>query len=593
MFTIQNFIKPNYKLCPIEEMYFRLDDNCYYNSVESNFELQKFGKINFNTYFNVFSVTNWKSNCKIDDLYLVVQGTGKFNVRVYHQVFGQDRKLLEEVHVKLEGTCETIVVESWSLIQDGLLFSEITALSDGVISELSFVTQSKPVVDSKLGIVITHFNRKDYVLPSIKRINIFIKDLGLKEKIELVVVDNSNNITKDEGEGAVIIPNKNLGGSGGFMRGLLYLKDNGFTHCLFMDDDASCETESIFRSYQMLSYAKTKKLAIAGGLLDENKMNISLEKGSAFDGMSHILKSNYNMSKINHVLRADKEFHNIDYGGWWFFMFKIDDVEKLTFPYFVKGDDITFSIDNEFLIISPIGISCWAENFGLKSNPFSTYLWVRFLLIQPLLYPKYSFIKTIASLIKLGIALVLSGKYESVLAIIQANKDVRKGPVFWLENIDTVEIREKIKRYNILEKMQPIDLQKYNPVVFSEVNRSCMIENDEFKEVYFRKKMRKILVQGYILPFLLKNEIILQEKNHIVKFQETFRFKYILHYDFITKDGFITRNSFLKFWLYMAKILMSLTFTVIKVRVLKKSYKTKYNEMTSEDFWRVALEIEN
>lgn len=593
MSTIQKFIKPNYKICSIKEMYFRVNSNCYYNSIDSTFEFQRFGVIDFNTYFNSFSVTSWKNNCKIDDLYLVLQGVGSFTVKIYNQVFGQDKKLLKEINVNLDGSAKSIALESWNGLNDGLLFPEITALSNGVIHELSFTTKSKPVVASRLGIVITHFNRKDYVLPTIQRINSFIKESGLSEDIDLIIIDNSNNITKSEGEGAIIIPNKNLGGSGGFMRGLLYLKDNSFTHCLFMDDDASCETESIFRAYQMLSYARTEKLAIAGGLLDANEMNTSIEKGAVFSGVSISVKSNYDMTNDKDLLKSDKDFSSLDYGGWWFFMFKIDDVKRFTFPYFVKGDDITFSIDNSFSIISPIGICCWAEKFGLKSSPFYTYLWARFLLIQPLMYSKYENNKSVFHLLKQGILFAAVGKYESVLAIIQAHQDIREGPDFWIRNIDTVRIRKHIKEYSLIENMSDIDLKDYNPIVFSDSYKERLSGKNEYNEPFFRKIFRRLLIQGYILPFIFRDELILQEKGYTASFPEVFIYKRILHYDSVSKKGFVTERSFINFWRSVVKLSLNVFLTMIKHRQLNRLYSKRYEEMTSEDFWRKKLISEN
>lgn len=591
--TIQNFIKPNYKICSIKEMYFRVNSNCYYNSIESAFEFQRFGVVDFNTYFNAFSVTSWKSNCKIDSLSLVLQGLGEFTVRIYNHRFGQGKKLLKEINISLNGSAQSIALENWEGLYDGLLFPEITALSNGVIHELSFATKTKQAVNSKLGIIITHFDRKEYVLPTIQRINNFIKESGLSRNIELVVVDNSNNITKSEEEGAVIIPNRNLGGSGGFMRGLLYLKDNEFTHCLFMDDDASCETESIFRAYQMLSYAKTKKLAIAGGLLDEKKMNTSIEKGAIFNGVSCSVKSNYNMESIKDLLSSDKEFSNLDYGGWWFFMFKIDDVKKFTFPYFVKGDDITFSIDNEFSIISPIGICCWAEKFGLKSSPFYTYLWARFLLVQPLIYSKYKSHTSLLHLIKQGVLFAAAGKYESVIAIIQAHQDIRKGPDFWLKNIDTIKVREYIKEYNLTEKMYPINLKDFNPIVFTDLHKNSLSKVNKYKEPLVRKLFRRLLIQGYLLPFLFRNNLILQEKDYTASFPEVFMYKRILHYDFVSQSGFITERSFIKFWQSVIKLILSTILTLVNYKNLNRLYGERHEEMTSESFWRINLRMKD
>jgi len=77
-----------------------------------------------------------------------------------------------------------------------------------------------------------------------------------------------------------LIPNTNVGGSGGFTRGLLYLKDNGFSHCLFMDDDASCHEESIKRTYAYWSYVvDDRSMGISGILFDENFPVTVLEAG--------------------------------------------------------------------------------------------------------------------------------------------------------------------------------------------------------------------------------------------------------------------------------------------------------------------------
>ena len=69
-----------------------------------------------------------------------------------------------------------------------------------------------------------------------------------------------------------------MGGSGGFTRGLMYLEDEkSYTHCLFMDDDASCEIESIRRAYALLQYATTEKFAVAGAQLREAAPSICMK----------------------------------------------------------------------------------------------------------------------------------------------------------------------------------------------------------------------------------------------------------------------------------------------------------------------------
>ena len=57
----------------------------------------------------------------------------------------------------------------------------------------------KPQQDVKLGIVVTHFNRKQWVLPAVSRIHDeLLTDPVFKGKVELIIVDNSQNITAEE-----------------------------------------------------------------------------------------------------------------------------------------------------------------------------------------------------------------------------------------------------------------------------------------------------------------------------------------------------------------------------------------------------------
>jgi GT2 family glycosyltransferase len=62
------------------------------------------------------------------------------------------------------------------------------------------------------------------------------------------VVDNANNVDFDEPpcDDLNVVPNRNLGGAGGFARGLMWLRQQCWaTHVLFMDDDISLETEAL------------------------------------------------------------------------------------------------------------------------------------------------------------------------------------------------------------------------------------------------------------------------------------------------------------------------------------------------------------
>lgn len=162
------------------------------------------------------------------------------------------------------------------------------------------------------------------MIPAVHRICQDVLNDTRYSNIYLVVVDNSKNLTRHELESndkVYLIPNTNVGGSGGFARGLLYLKDNGFSHCLFMDDDASCHEESIKRTYAYWSYVvDDRSMGISGILFDENFPVTVLEAGGRWSerGCFGVFQKK-NAGSIDDLTVMDSLGYSANYGAWCFF----------------------------------------------------------------------------------------------------------------------------------------------------------------------------------------------------------------------------------------------------------------------------------
>ncbi len=76
------------------------------------------------------------------------------------------------------------------------------------------------------------------------------------------------------------------------------------------------------------------------------------------------------------------------YGGWWFFAFPIKQVTRYPFPFFVRGDDINFSLANDFHITTLNGVVSFAEDFSDKESPMTLYLDLRNHMVQHLTLEK-------------------------------------------------------------------------------------------------------------------------------------------------------------------------------------------------------------
>ena len=264
MKIIQGCVYPDLTLCTEIELYFRLD-RALIDFNKSRIFINKMGRVDTNTYFNSISVGKWKRHTEVNDLSLNLTFKGKIKLLWQLDRLHYSSKVLGENYLTSDDfKTVNIPLEFWNSLEDGILSFSIVALDDSELAAFSYSTTSPISQVVKLGIVITHFNRQQFVLPAVERLKSdLLQNEEYKDKIALFIVDNSQNLPKIDG--VTIISNENLGGAGGFTRGLINLQETeGYTHCLFMDDDASCEVESIKRTLSFLEYSTQSTQCVAG-----------------------------------------------------------------------------------------------------------------------------------------------------------------------------------------------------------------------------------------------------------------------------------------------------------------------------------------
>lgn len=582
MNILQNILFPHFTFHAPEDMYARMhNQQAYASFAEKQIHFQAGGQVSFDTFFNGVSVQAWKNNCDIGSLKLGLIGTGRFLVRIGVHRIGYASYWLEEKTITLSDEPSYIDVSSWSDIDTGMIYFAMHALESGTLKQGFWATDSAPRHEVKLGIAITHFNRKKQVLPAIARIHDeLLTDPAYAGKIQLIVVDNSQNITAEDlgerSQGIQILPNKNLGGSGGFTRGLLHLKEaGGFTHCLFMDDDASCEIDSIKRAYQILAYGKIERLAVAGSLLRELEPYRLFEKGALFDGLCHPLKTGMDMRSINDLLFAEVIDRTPDYGGWWFFAFPIDGVREYAFPFFVRGDDIRFGLSNRFPICTMNGIGCWGEDFAVKSGALPLYLDTR----NHLLYALVNNNKKRALQIARHFVMrqLYSYNYASAKAARMAIQHVMKGPAFFTNNMDMSQIRHEIGSFAGAEKLQTIDRQRWH-IVYGNP-----------KENRFRRWWRKITLNGFLLPnFMLapKAHTLFQHKAFQGNLNEIFGFQQVLYEYEPAHMGYVAHHDKEAFFSELYIFIKTLLKLRQEFDTLRQEYLNAIPHLTSEQFWQ-------
>ena len=586
-FITQSAVFPSYDLCNDEDLYFRLNERCLLQYGEvSRVVMHKGGVLSTDTYFNSVSVGKWKSLTGLTDLTLQLRFKGAVALKwSWHRthnrqiVIGEAKLSSVDINQPVQ-----IPVPQYERLSDGVISFELFALEDTEVAGFEYTTTMAPRRDVKLGITITHFNREQYVVPAVRRLNQqLLTDPSYADRVRLFVIDNSQNLTNAQMAGAKVIPNANLGGSGGFMRGLIHIQDSGeFTHGLFMDDDASNEIEAIRRTISLLEYAIDEKTAVSGAMLFEQYPAIQHENGAWFNGICCPRNSGFDMSELGNIVENEK-LVQVDYGGWWFFAFPLKYVRHYTFPFFVRGDDIYFSLKNHFDIATLNGICSWQEDFAIKDGPLTSYLDTRGHLVHNLLgtFSGSRRGKSLRMIRNWFRRYALTYHYESANAVLDAVEDVMEGPDFWLENIDMRKRRSEILSCVKNEKLQ-------------DVSTDWNLEFRQVKKSPKKQLSRRLTLNGHLLPkmFFKKYNVALP-KGFGGRINESFRCNKILCVDSLSQKGYVVEHDKRAFFSALRRY--------YKIRYrwwrnydrLKVAYQARERELTSRDFWLKQFETHN
>ena len=573
--TLQNFILPGLSFSSPDDLYIR--GKYSLNRLNQSLYVSKGNGVYFDTFFNSISVQTWKNTCGIDDLCLKISGNGNCNIEICHSILGNFPKVLCNHEILLSSSPQIIPIKNWKSLTNGLIFLRLYALSDCKIEHIAFCSNTPQKSSPKLGVVITHFNRQEYVLNSIKRINDSL--LKSESNITLLVVDNSRNLdTLPYTNSRIkIIKNKNLGGAGGFARGLLYLKNNGFTHCCFMDDDASCEIEAIRRTLIIFSYLSPKTqndISISGILLKEDQPNIVNEAGAMFyRGRVTPICANVNISNFFEIEPINRQSLTSNYGAWCYFAFDISAIKQMPYPFFVRGDDIYFSLSNKLKIMTINGICTWIDDFSIKESPLTRYLGFRSSIIIPMLQSTLSLSRFLKLFNQWHRSAVLSYNYGSAKAIELAVMSILKGPESLVNDMEGNKFREIIKPLQVSEALiTPLEKVAFEPV--------------SLKYRHLKNVIRIISLNGLLLPSSFFKKTIVQRKAFSANTKDIFLSKEIFYLDEKTGKGYIAKYNKIESIKRIATRIILMIKIIASFKLTCKKFNRSALSLTTEEFWK-------
>lgn len=588
--TLQSLIWPEPGICTETDLYLRKDGAVAVSSSARRIRFAAAGMASFSTWFNLFNTEKWVRECGLEDLSLHLEGAGEFELSLLLVVRGKslERVISDIVTFPAEGTLRLDLSHLLQAPYDlGVLFFELRALGDGALHDASWQTQQAPRRSPDLVLAVTTFKREAEVARTVARFSAFAAQSWMRDHLHMVVVDNGQSVETAPNDHVSIVPNLNLGGAGGFTRGALEARRRGASHCLFMDDDASIHMDSLERTYQFLSYAQDSRTAVAGAMISEQARWAIWENGALFHGGCRPLYMGTDLRQVDEVvemeIEASRPVPPTFYGGWWYFAFPLEQAEHLAFPFFVRGDDVSFSLANDFNIVTLNGVVSFQEGFTEKESPQTWYLDLRSHMAHHLSLPALDVGRF--GVLKIALWFMLRNlprmHYDTLAAINLAVEDVMQGPEFFDGNADMAQRRADLKAMTGAEAWQDLDSLHGLPATRKE------------PPSWVVRLVMKLTLNGLLIPFYshLGRKITLRAKHrgHIGYVWGAAQIT-VLNSD-ETKAYTVRHDKWRAVQLCGRFLRNGLRF-LQNYETLAGQYRDGYDRLTSETYWRDKLELE-
>jgi len=549
------------------------------------------GKARFDTWFNALGIGKWARECHLDGVFLALRGRGEFALEVSHVTpEGQLSRLLAcEIALDGRGERRLDLSACLALPKPGLIHFSLGARGPGHLAGARYLTRAAPTAWPHLAIVITTFQRVKEVRQTVTRLTRYLAQAEQGAQMRLFLVDNDRAGAPDV-PGLCYLPNPNLGGAGGFARGLLEAKAAGCSHCLFMDDDAAFGMENIHRTHVFLALNRHREAAVAGAMISNANPAHLWENGAVFDRRCRPVSGGADLRDPEQLWRIEAralaEKPPGFYGGWWFFAFPLAGLRHYPFPFFVRGDDINFALANRFRISTLLGVASFQDDFADKESPLTLYLDLRNHLVQHLTIPALRIGRFGCAGIALWFILrnAVKFQYETCDALLLAWQDVMVGPRFFTDNADMAARRAAIAALTRQERFSPLPQPRRAPRHWFAAHRWRYIP---------LRPLWRLSLNGHLLPFygLWANQVEIPARARS-SYRDVWGSACITYLDASGTRGYkvgLSRRRFL--WL-MARCGATWLRFVLGYGALRSAYGQAYGQMTSRRYWRRLLGLE-
>ena len=559
-------------------------------------QLRTGAELSFDTSFGVFAAGRWKRLSVVDSLQVTINAVGSGRIELVGVTSRVAGLLMHEEIVVSAGISPsgktTLDVPDFAKSPIGSYFVRISAeQSDVVVSGGQWTTKTQAPREVRLSLSITTFNRQDYVKPTVAKVLHLVESLdSLRNNMRILVVDNARNIKFDTAPNApiTVVPNPNLGGAGGFARGIIYLRDEGWsTHVLLMDDDITLEPEALVRTFALFTFARDAKLCIHGAMLSEEQAWMQFEAGSKYRWRSlyplRAIGREDDLRERKLALRDVRE-KKFAYTAWWYTAFPISITRDNPLPVFVRGDDVAFGLMHTGEhSVTMNGVIVWHADFGLKNNPSSLYYEKRnFAIIDTLVFDNHHWWHLARRFIALCFRNLFSMRYASVEYMIRGVRAYLAGPQALMAT-DHSALHDELRK---VTEEKPGPLSPELAAVSITTPRPKLIRLIGFA-------LALPLVGGYVLPKVLRRDTLRTAPIDSRAVGLATRYNRILYRHDRLPEGFLVERDAKRFFSLLREVAVVTKDIAFNYKRLKGEYKAAYPTLVSDESWHARFATTN
>ena len=594
---LQNIRFPEPDICREEELYFHRNGEW----------------IDFNGYFNLFYIEKRKKYTNQETLTLHLEVGECQAVRLMH-----DETMIREI--ELSGQPEPLTLEFpyqeidkgvfWFSVKPGISSkSDVPQLSGWYEGKCQ---EEKPV---RIAAVVCTFKREPYVLRNLKSVLRFLeRPENASMNLCYWLVDNGRTLSEHEEISRLtdqhpdtirIIPNRNVGGAGGFTRGMIEAIEEkerlGLTHVQMMDDDAVMDPELFVRAYGFLGMRKDEweDITLGGSLWREDFPYIQQAAGEWFK--EFVVQNDFPLADLRdfHVCTdkymCEAVHKNMPYSGWWCCCMSLNLVrpDNLPIPLFLHHDDIEFGIRNQKAgIVFLNGFGVWHKGFELTFTGVNTYYDVRNTLITTALLEKERSQAEILRWIWKRITVdIIEFRYGEMRLAYQAFYDFCRGPE-WLYKTDAEKLNNWLREQVAMKPIENLE-EELGAEEYRRIKQYADSYKVETVDEYFspaRKAanlIKKVTFNGWLLPADKKIIALSPVESPF----QAFRKKKVVLFEPFSGKAVLAKREWKQLWLACG-LYRDAWRLMKKHKTAAEKYQKEIQKFTSMDAWKQYLEIE-